>query len=100
MSHKSVKARVCWLKAEEGGRPSPPPGPKYSTVAKFEDEKDTWLTEAWSLILEFSGAPDESLCITTDVSFLSEEGPMRLLHSGSQFELYEGRRLVARGEVL
>ncbi len=27
------------------------------------------------------------------------DGPTRLLHPGSVFELYEGRRLVARGEV-
>lgn len=100
MINNAVKARVCWLKEEEGGRKFPPPGPRYSTVAKFEDEKDTWLKEAWSLVLEFSGSPDESLCMTTDVRFLSEDGPMRLLHPGSKFELYEGRRLVARGEVL
>ena len=100
MKNTSVKAKVCWLKEEEGGRKSPPSGPKYSTVARFEDEKDSWLREAWSLVLEFSGTPDESLCITTDVRFLSEDGPMRLLHRGSVFELFEGRQLVARGEVL
>jgi len=100
MKNKSVKARVCWIKEEDGGRRSPPSGPRYSTVARFEDEKDTWLKEAWSLVLEFSGPPDESLCMATDVGFLSEDGPMRLLHPGSIFELYEGRRLVARGEVL
>lgn len=72
----------------------------YITPARFEDEKDKWPKEAWSLVVEFNGPPDESLCTIADVRFLSPEGPTRLLHPGSVFELYEGRRMVARGEVL
>lgn len=49
---------------------------------------------------EFSGPPDESLCLIADVRFLNPEGPVRLLHPGGAFELYEGPRLVAKGEVL
>jgi hypothetical protein len=56
--------------------------------------------KAWSLVLEFNSPPDEALCMITDVGFLSPDGPMRLLHVGRVFELFEGRRLVARGEVL
>src|ERR1041385_1828592 len=100
MTEKKVKSRVCWVKKEAGGRDSPPPGPRYITPARFEDEKDKWPKEAWSLILEFNTSPDESLCTIAEVRFLSPDGPMRLLHPGSIFELYEGRRLVARGEVL
>ena len=100
MKNKSVRSRVCWVKEEDGGRKAPPPGPRYSTVARFEEEKDKWLKEAWSLVLEFSDSPDESLCVVADVSFLSPDGPVKLLRPGSIFELFEGRRLVARGEVL
>jgi hypothetical protein len=95
-----MKARVCWLRAEEGGRNSPPPGPKYSTVARFGETDTEWLKEAWSLVLEFNLAPDESLCHIVDVRLLSSEGPSDLLREGCVFELYEGRKLVARGEVL
>ena len=100
MTNKPMKSRICWVKKEAGGRESPPPGPRYSTVARFEDEKNKWPHEAWSLVLEFSGPPDESLCVIADVSLLNPDGPNRLLHPGSVFELFEGRRLVARGEVL
>ena len=95
-----VKSRVCWLTKEAGGRESPPPGPRYSTPARFEEEKDKWPHEAWSLVLEFSGPPDESLCMIADVSLLNPDGPATLLHPGSVFDLFEGRQLVARGEVL
>jgi hypothetical protein len=100
MTNKSVQAKVCWLKEQDGGRKAPPPGPRYSTVARFGEEEDKWPQEAWSLVLEFSGPPDESLCMIADVSLLNPDGPTRLLHPGSIFELFEGRRLVARGEVL
>jgi len=100
MTSKSTKARVCWVKKEGGERPSPPPGPRYSTAARFEDEKDNWPHEAWSLVLEFKAPPDDSLCVIADVHFLNPQGPTRLLHSGSVFELFEGYQLVARGEVL
>jgi hypothetical protein len=98
--NKKVKSRICWVKKEEGGRESPPSGPRYSTAARFEDERVKWPHEAWSLLLEFDGVPDESLCIIAEVSLLNPDGPIRLLHSGSIFELFEGNRLVARGEVL
>ena len=100
MSSRSVKAKVCWVKEEAGGRKSPPRGPQYLTVARFEEAKDTWLKEAWSLVLEFDSPPDDALCMIADVKFLSPDGPMKLLHVGSTFDLFEGRRLVARGEVL
>jgi len=95
-----VKARVCWLRKEEGGREHPPPGPKFSTVARFEDEKGKFPREAWSLILEFADPIDETNCHIAEVRLLNPEGPTRLLHPGSVFELYEGSHVVARGEVL
>ena len=98
--NKKVKSKICWLTKEAGGRENPPPGPQYSTAARFAEEKENWPHEAWSLVLEFNGPPDESLCVIADVHLLNPEGPSRLLHSGSVFELFEGNRLVARGEVL
>jgi len=95
-----VKAKVCWLRKDQGGREDPPPGPKYSTVARFEDEKDKYPGEAWSLVLEFSDPIDEARCHIAEVRLLNPAGPTRLLHPGSVFELYEGSRLIARGEVL
>ncbi len=77
MTNKPVKSRVCWITKEAGGRESPPQGPRYSTAARFEEEKDKWPHEAWSLILEFSGPLDETLCVIADVSLLNPDGPAR-----------------------
>jgi hypothetical protein len=95
-----MKARICWIEKEAGGRENPPPGPRYSTVARFEEGKDKWTREAWSVVVEFHDPPDESLCMIADVSLLNPDGPTTLFHRGSRFELYEGRQVVARGTVL
>ena len=95
-----VKARIRWIPAAAGGRPSPPTGPRYSTVARFEADAASWPERAWSIVAEFHGPPDETLCTIANVQFLIPEAPTHLLRPGGQFELYEGRRLVARGEVL
>jgi hypothetical protein len=69
-------------------------------VARFAEGKDKWTREAWSLVIEFHGPPDESLCMIADVSLLNPDGPTGILHSGNVFELYQGRQVVARGEIL
>lgn len=95
-----MKARICWLKKEAGGRQSPPSGPRYVTVVRFDEEKDKWPNEAWSLVLDFRTPPDESLRMTADVRFLVPEAPVHLLHSGSTFDVFEGEKVVARGKIL
>jgi hypothetical protein len=85
-----MKARICWVKKEAGGRHRPPSGPRYVTVACFDEEKDKWPNEGWSLVLDFGEPPDESLCMIVDVGFLVPGAPLELLHKGSSFELLEG----------
>ena len=55
---------------------------------------------AWSLVLDFLGAPDDHLCHLAKVRFLAEDGPSRWLEEGSQFELMEGSKVVARGLII
>jgi hypothetical protein len=97
---KRVKAKISWVPKNKGGRESPPPGPRYITVSRFEEDKDSYPKEAWSLVLEFSRLPDSSLDLIADVGFLMDDAPNHLLHPGSKFELFEGRQLVAKGEVM
>jgi hypothetical protein len=94
------KARVLWFKEAEGGRVAPPAGPKYSTVARFYENAGNWPDVAWSLVLEWASPADTNDAMIVDVSFLSPDAPETLLHPGAIFELYEGKRCVARGEVL
>jgi hypothetical protein len=94
------KARVRWISAADGGRPSPPPGPAYSTVARFEVLADRWPQEAWSVVLEIGRPADDSGDMVVGIRTLAADAPGDLLAEGSRFDLFEGRRLVAHGKVL
>ncbi len=78
----------------------PPSGLQYSTVARFEDDANNWPNEAWSIVVELSGQLPASLETTANIRFLVPNAPNRLLQPGSRFELYEGRRMVANGQVI
>ncbi len=96
----TVPVELRWLRPEEGGRSAPPPGPRYLTVAKFEILADKWPSEAWSIVAEWDEEQGDQLKTRARMRFLVEGAPEHLLTPGSRFELYEGRRPVACGEVL
>lgn len=96
----SVRARINWIPAELGGREKPPPGPQYSTVVRFADEAAKWPSVAWSLVVELQTKAHEPLEWIGTVKFLVPDAPAQLLYPGSRFELFEGHRAVAKGEVL
>ena len=96
---KTVSAKLQWMCPEKSGRQAPPLGPRYSTVARFKQQHDTWSEEAWSLVVEWSESPDVSLVHHVNVRFLMENAPEDLLVSGNSFELMEGERVVAVGEI-
>lgn len=96
--NRKVIAELCWLTASEGGRARPPPGPKYSTVARFDSSKPE--DDAWSLSITFIDPPDALHAHRVEAVFLSDEAPDHLLSAGSSFDLIEGMRTVARGKVL
>jgi len=95
----SVPVELQWLSDEDGGRQAVPSGPTYTTVAKLEALADRWPVEAWSVIIEWSKTSNEGLQTRGNMRFLVKGGPEHLLTPGTTFELYEGRRLVARGRV-
>lgn len=95
-----VRARICWLTPEAGGRKAPPSGPLYSTIAKFNCPNGDWKDGAWSIVVELCGPADVSRCTVAEVRFLSPQGPSELLRPGIQFELLEGQRTVATATIL
>jgi hypothetical protein len=97
---KMALARICWIEAKDGGRRTPFTGTRYITVARFEREKAKWPKEAWSLVVDFGELPTRSCCVTADVHFLVPEAPEYLLTTGDKFELFEGNRCVAEGEII
>jgi hypothetical protein len=92
-------AQICWVPEKEGGREVPFTGHRYVTVARFDGD-NTWPNEAWSLVVEFTEPATNSRCATADIGFLVPEAPTHLLVVGKRFELYEGPRCVARGEIV
>ena len=100
MGNKTVIALVKWLTPLEGGRNTPPSGPTYSTVAKFEESAHEWPRIAWSVVLEFLEIPIQAEKTKALVRFLVPNSPDRWLKTGAHFDLYEGIRIVAHVEVV
>ena len=93
-------AQIQWLSSREGGRQQLPPGPRYTTVARFEEQGDKWTEDAWSLVVEYVTPPDEHLSHIAKVHFLASGGPSAWMHAGAKFELMEGPKIVARGQII
>jgi hypothetical protein len=100
MSHHKVLAKIHWIPSSQGGRKYPPTGPQYSTVAHFEKTAAMWPREACSIVAEFIKETDDVSAVLAELRFLSPNAPSDLLETSSKFELFEGHRKVAHGEVL
>ena len=98
---RSVLAKVYWIPPEQGGRTSLPTGKRYSTLARFTQDADTWLQEAWSILLEFDEPPaDQGNPSLAKARFLAEKAPGDRLQLGCAFALYEGHKKVAMVEIV
>ena len=96
--NKSVPARVHWVPPEKGGRTALPAGKQYATVSRFQEDADSWLQEAWSIVLEFD-EPQGNPSIAR-ARFLVDPAPTERLKPGCAFELYEGKKCVATVEII
>jgi len=97
MAKKSVKAKICWIPMEQGGRSTPPPvGTRFCPLVIFEniEEKGTWSADF------ICTEVDEQLCSIVEFGYLVENAPIQNLKKGNRFSLFEGPHLVAKGEVL
>jgi hypothetical protein len=93
---KECRARLRWLRPEEGGRPAPPGIGLYSTMARFEGDP---MGDAWSIRCQIEDAADSEGVMGVGLHFLVRCRDA-LLAPGSRFTLFEGDRRVADGEVL
>jgi hypothetical protein len=70
-------------------------------VARFESLADRWPHEAWSVVLKIGAPADSEGVMVAGIRMLAgDDAPVELLSPGSRFELFEGRKCVASGEVL
>ncbi len=101
MIHK--KAAIDWIPKEAGGRSKPPLGigePSYATVIHFPEEPWPHLSGSWSLVVCKDEALSSEFHWIARVHFLVEEAPHDSLRDGREFELYEGKKCVARGSII
>lgn len=95
-----VKARLTWVPYGQGGRAHAPTGTTYTTVARYHHPVTHEISFEWSMVVHFNNELRSVESQHVSVSFLSLEAPHALLQPGFMFELYEGARLVAVGEVI
>lgn len=93
-------ARITWLTPEEGGRHQPPRGPRYVAPARFEGQAAGVEGANWSLVVDLGSPPSGSADWIAEVRYLVDEAPHELLLVGARFELYEGKKCVARGVII
>lgn len=94
-----MRCEVTWIPPEQGGRSAPPSGPRYISVARFDEDGENWQKAAWSVVLEFERNQGLQRCLA-EVRFLSQGGPIERLKSGRSFALFEGPKYVADVRLL
>jgi len=95
------QARLRWLGVGAPGRSPPPLGTIYSSLGRFEVESVERPDGVWRVLLQFVAPVDSEGCTIVGIRLLAgRRAPTMLLAPGSRFELYEGRRCIAHGEVL
>ncbi len=96
----SRPARITWLKPEEGGRRVPPSGPRYVAPARFDAQAAGLEGANWSLVVDLQSHPAGATDWIAEVRYLVGEAPHEVLLQGARFELYEGKKCVARGVII
>lgn len=94
-------ARIQWHKSLNAAHQPPHLGSTYSTVARFEALRELWPQEAWSVVIEVTTPLDSLGSMRANIRLLFEDrAPPGLLDAGSKFDLFEGQRCVASGEIV
>lgn len=94
MNEKKIKVKVLWQGNKAQNLPA---GLQYITVAKFDED---WEKDAWSIVLEFEKSPSAQGNPSLGYAkFLMPNAPKEKLSPGAEFELYEGKSLVAKIQV-
>ncbi len=92
-------ARITWLTPEEGGRRVPPSGPRYVAPARFDGQLAGPDGANWSLVVDRVSLRPGFNDWIAEVHYLVDAAPHELLAPGAGFELYEGKKCVARGII-
>lgn len=77
-----------------------PRGNRFCAPARFADQGDDWINNAWSLMVTFEEPPDSQGDQLGKAHFLVADAPHDWLSIGKRFTLFEGRLAIADGVVL
>jgi hypothetical protein len=98
------KAIIEWIPKAAGGRSKPPSGVgerPYTTVVHFPHLEEPWPPPvSWSLAVRKIDTVADPYRWTAEVYFLMTDAPHHLLTEGVAFELFEGAKCVAHGQVI
>lgn len=101
-SHITVKAKIQFLSFEEGGRKHPIAiGERYNPIVRFTNcpNEDHFDHATWSAHFITTDLTENEMNV--DFGYLrSDVGPVHLLKSGNEFDLFEGGKKVAHGVIL
>lgn len=67
--------------------------------ARFDHQGDDWKKDAWSLVIEVEGTPDESGKQNGTARFLMSSAPQAWLSEGGRFTIFEGALELGVGTV-
>lgn len=76
-----------------------PTSGQYVTVARFVEDRASWPSNAWTVVLQIQGDVYALPC-TANARFLSPDGPEDRFRPGVRFELLEGSQVTAVVDVL
>ena len=95
--NKEYEARIYWLTEAEGGRKMLPCGDKYAPIIRFPNSP-TNSEEYWSIFVNNKVLLNHSETLSV-ITYLSDYAPDNLA-VGVEFNLCEGKKVVARGIVV
>lgn len=94
---RRVKIHFNWSQQRKSD-PSPK-NQRFVLPARFDHQGDDWKKDAWSLVVEVEGTPDESGKQNGTASFLAPSAPQHWLSEGRHFTLFDGPLSVGVGTV-
>jgi hypothetical protein len=94
-----IKASPVVVHWSADKRKNLPTSGQYTTVARFEEDRATWGSDAWSVVLNIHGDVSAEPC-RADARFLMQNAPHDRLKPGTRFELLEGDKVTAQVEVV
>ena len=98
------RATIEWIAKEKGGRITPPleVGERpYTTVVRILNSGEPSTPDvSWSLCVRKLEVLVDPFKWIAEVCFLVDSAPHHLLSVGTDFELLEGKKCVARGRII